>query len=143
MVVDQDDRGSRFMEGFFQNAADIHGGLGRRPFGDVFLAKTLVLAVQEHGYHNLLTLAGETWTEMVGNGQRGFKGGCCEFPGANTFSEFNCRLDLSDLCRPKARHLQQVMSAGAVEAAKTSEILQDRKGSLEGVFPWDTFPECP
>ena len=27
--MDQDDRGGRMVEGFFQNAADINGGLGR------------------------------------------------------------------------------------------------------------------
>ena len=92
MVVDQDDSRGRFMEGFFQNAADIHGGLGRCPFGDILLAKALVLTIQEHGNHNLFTLAGETRTEMVGNGQRGFEGGCCEFPGAHAFPELKCGL---------------------------------------------------
>ena len=78
---------------------------------------------------------------MVGNGQRGFEGGCCEFPGAHAFPELKCRLDLSDFRRPKAGHLQQVMNAGAVEAAKTSEIPQNREGSLVGVLPWNTFLE--
>ena len=94
------------MEGFFQNAADIHGGLSRRSFGDVLFAKVLVLTIQEHGNHNLFTLAGESRAEMVGNGQRGFEGGCCKFPGANAFPELKCCLDLSDFRRPKAGHLQ-------------------------------------
>lgn len=81
-------------------------------------------------------------TKIVGNGQRGFEGECCEFPGAHAFSELKCSLDLSYLRRPKPWHLQQVMNAGAVEAAKISEIPQNRKGSLVGVLPWNTFLEC-
>ena len=67
MVVDQDDRRGRFVEGFFQNAADVHGGLGRRPLGDILFAKALVLSVQEDSNDNLLTLAGETRAEVVGD----------------------------------------------------------------------------
>ena len=74
--MNQDDSRGRFMEGSFQNTADIHDGLGRRSFGDVLFAKALVLAIQEHGNHKLFTLASETRTEMVGNCQGGFKSGC-------------------------------------------------------------------
>ena len=68
--------------------------------------KAPILTIQEHGNHNLFTLACETRTEMVGYCQGGFEGGGCEFPGAHTFSELKCGLDLSDFRWSKAGHLQ-------------------------------------
>ena len=143
MVVDQDDRRGRFVEGFFQNAADIHGGLGRRSFGDVLLAKALVLSVQEHGDDDLLTLAGEARAEVVGDSLRGFEGGGCEFPGAHPFAEFKCGLDLRDFRRPKAGHFQQVLDAGAIEPAKTVKVLQKGTGKVGGVLSRHTLLERP
>ncbi len=43
VIVHENYRRGRFMEGFFKNATDIHGSLGWCPFGYVLLAKALVL----------------------------------------------------------------------------------------------------
>jgi len=130
------------MERFLQNATDINSGLGWCPFGDVLLAKTLVLTIQKYGNNNLFTLAGETRTEIVGNGLRRFEGWCCEFPGTNAFPEFKCGFDLSDLCRTKTGYFQQVINAGAIETPQSSEILQNRESRLVGVRSRNTFLKC-
>ena len=139
----EDDRRGRFVKGFFQNAANIHGGLGRRPFGDVFLAKAVVLSVQENCDDDLLTLGSEAWAEVLGDSLGGFECGGYEFPGAQAFPELKCSLNLRDFRRPKARHVEQVMNAGAVEAAKPSEILQKKEGRIVGGPPWNALPERP
>ncbi len=143
MVVDQNHGGGREVERLFDDAADVHGGLGRCSLGDVLLAKALVLSVQEDGDDDLLTFAGETRAEVVGDGLRGFEGGGCEFPGAHAFSEFKGGLDLGDFRGPKARHLQQVLNVGAIEPAKPTEILQNREGRIVGVLSWNALLERP
>ena len=95
------------------------------PYRDVFLAKALVLPVQEQGDDDLLALSREERAEMVGDSLRGFKSGGREFPCDQAFSELKRSLDLRDLCRPKAGDFEQVMNAGAIEPAKSTKILQN------------------
>jgi hypothetical protein len=59
---------------------------------------------------------------VVGNGQRGFEGGCCEFPGAHAFSKLKCGLDLSDFGGAEAWDLPQILDMGAIKTPKTPEI---------------------
>jgi hypothetical protein len=139
--VDQNHGGGRKTKCLFNDAANVHGSLGRRPFGDIFLSQELVLSVQEDGSDYLLSFASKQGTKMVGDGLRGLECGGCQFAGAHLLAEFKGGFDLGKFCGSEARHFQQILDMGAIESAKTAKVLQKGTGEVGSILPQHAFLE--